>query len=968
MPSQLLGPPSTRGRAISASDSQANPSAFRPKAPPSVRDDLDATRKIEFAQREGIVELRQSDPAAADKVEAALSEMPAIGSEFQGFQIVHELGAGAFGRVFMAKQKDLAGRLVALKISADLNGESQRLAQLQHTNIMPIYSEHRSGNLHAVCMPYFGCTTLSDMVKALRNGESLPTSGKHLVSTLFNRQSTVRDGDRSSSFSKPSDAPDSERKLQPLPLPLLPTAPAVLSNIGQMSYVDAVLWIGARLADGLSHAHERGIIHRDLKPANVLIADDGQPLLLDFNLAEDVKLRGSVAVAQVGGTLPYMSPEQLVAYRDGIGAVDGRGDIYALGLILYHLLTGSPAFPIRKGPARMIVPLMIKDREAPFPAMRTKNRAISPAVEAIVHRCLAVDPARRYQSARHLAEDIERHRASLPLLHTPEPSPVERAVKWARRHPRIASPTTFLALIAAIMLVTVSVSVHLSLERKERELEHRRTVALERFHDFESEYQLSQDLLTGDDPVRLNEGARIAEKALRDYGVLDRADWMEQPQVKELSPADRERLKVQVGEMAFLLARAAYFEPRQGGNALEWNRLAQTHLNGVSADVVLMQREDLTGTASDTADHLRLRERLESAEGLTSKARFFAAVHFTAMGQIRTAQAILKDAVRDDPNDFGSWMLKGRCHQQLEETAEADAAYSAAIALRPNNVGTRLWRAALYYSSGKNLEQAKADLDVASKIQPSRVEAYVDRGLVLMAMNKPKEALDDLDWALGCPGVPSRVWFIRSRAKSALGDKTGAAKDLAQGLKTEPTADAVSFVCRGYARFNDDPKGALADFVKAEELAPRHFEAVFNQACVLGTKFQKYDEAIAALDRLLKRYPDNDRAMSSRAIYLIRAGKVEEAVAVARKSAKMSGKPQIQYRAACVLALASKNTPALQSESLRLLGNALVRGKDLGSLESDKDLEPLHSLPEFQQLVGFARLIKSWSRGGSNLP
>ena len=965
MASQLLERPSLRGRSTEIPD---NESPIRSKsAEPPVRktDDPDRTRKVEVAKREAIGDLRESDPATADKLEAALAEMPSIGGEFEGFQIVHELGQGAFGRVYMAKQKALAGRLVALKICADLNGESQRLAQLQHTNIMPIFSEHRCGNLHAVCMPYFGATTLADLMKSLRSAHSLPTSGKQLVSTLFNRQSTQLDGDRSSPFGKANQGAESDRKLQPLPSQVLPVTPAVLNQIGQMSYVDAVLWIGARLADGLAHAHERGIIHRDLKPANVLIADDGQPMLLDFNLAEDIKQRASVTVAQVGGTLPYMSPEQLIAFRDGMGSIDGRGDLYALGLILFQLLTGDYAFSVRKGVARTIVPLMIKDREGRLPSLRSKNRAISPAVEAIVLRCLAADPAERYQSAAEVSEDIERHRANLPLKHAEEPSLIERAVKWARRHPKIASPTTLSFLIAAILLLAVTAGVQLSLERKQRDLERNRIVALDRLHQFENEYEHSQDLLTSDDPIQLAEGARIAEKALRNYGILDRADWMEQPQFKQLTPADRERLQVQVGEMAFLLARAAYFKPQNGtGDALEWNRLAQTHSSGVSAEIVAMQRGDLSGISSDAGEQLRLRERLEGAEGLKNKARFFAACHYMALGQLRIAQAVLKDAVRDDPRDFSSWLLKGRCHHMLDETADADASYGTAIALRPNNARVRVWRAALLYAKGGNLAQAKADLDVALKLQPNLVDAYIDRGLVLHALRKHKEALEDLDWALGCPGVPSRVWLIRARVRTALGDKDGAAKDLTQGLKVEPT-DPVSWVSRGYARFHTDPNQALADFKKAEELAPRQFEAIFNQACLLGSKLRKYNEAVETLDRLLLCYPDDHRAMSSRAIYLIRAGKVDEAVAEARRCASKSSNPQAQYRAACVLALASKEKPSLRSESLRLLAKSIVQGWGIASIENDADLKPLHDVPEFQQFLGFARVIRSWAVPGS---
>src|SRR5205807_10548510 len=90
------------------------------------------------------------------------AEMPAAGTEFCGFRILAELGRGAFGRVYLAQQRDLASRYVVLKVSPDIFGESQALAQLQHTNIVPIYSVHRARPFQAVCMPYFGSTTLAD--------------------------------------------------------------------------------------------------------------------------------------------------------------------------------------------------------------------------------------------------------------------------------------------------------------------------------------------------------------------------------------------------------------------------------------------------------------------------------------------------------------------------------------------------------------------------------------------------------------------------------------------------------------------------------------------------------------------------------------------------------------------------------------------------------------------------------------
>ena len=105
-----------------------------------------------------------------------------------------------------------------------------------------------------------------------------------------------------------------------MPAGVGPTAATLEMLHSAAVYVDAVLWIGARLADGLAHAHERGIVHRDLKPANVLLTDDGQPMLLDFNLAQDTKLGQRRPRHASAARLPYMAPEQLEALRGGTGA------------------------------------------------------------------------------------------------------------------------------------------------------------------------------------------------------------------------------------------------------------------------------------------------------------------------------------------------------------------------------------------------------------------------------------------------------------------------------------------------------------------------------------------------------------------------------------------------------------------------------------------------------------------------
>ncbi|MFM8271991.1 MAG: serine/threonine-protein kinase, partial [Gemmata sp.] len=252
------------------------------------------------------------------------TRLPDVGTEFLGFRLTEELGTGGFGRVYLAQQLALSDRPVALKVTVRPNREAQHLARLQHTNIVPVLSVHEADGLQALCMPYFGRSTLRQVINSIRLQPSLPASGAGLISTLrLSAHQTVReDGGPAPAAGTPAPAADS-------------TAAPTRDRLAHLGYVDAVVWLVARIADGLAHAHERGILHRDLKPANVLLADDGQPMLLDFNLAH----HSPGAAGASGGTLLYMSPEHLAAFAgDRTRTVDARSDLYSLGLVMYELL------------------------------------------------------------------------------------------------------------------------------------------------------------------------------------------------------------------------------------------------------------------------------------------------------------------------------------------------------------------------------------------------------------------------------------------------------------------------------------------------------------------------------------------------------------------------------------------------------------------------------------------------------
>jgi serine/threonine-protein kinase len=203
----------------------------------------------------------------------------------------------------------------------------------------------------------------------------------------------------------------------------------------------------ATLADAVQAAHQRGIVHRDLKPANVLLTGDGTPKVTDFGLAQ--RLEGGEGLTLSGtplGTPSYMAPEQA---RGNRGAIGPATDIYALGAILYELLTGRPPFRADSGLATL-QQVMADD---PVPPARL-NRRVPRDLETICLKCLHKEPQRRYASAQALAEDLRRFERGEPIKARPV-NPVERAARWVQRRPALAGALAFGTLLASALVVSV---------------------------------------------------------------------------------------------------------------------------------------------------------------------------------------------------------------------------------------------------------------------------------------------------------------------------------------------------------------------------------------------------------------------------------------------------------------------------------------------------------------------------------
>ena len=361
--------------------------------------------------------------SATQQTSAAGERLPAHLTHFvPGYEILSELGRGGMGIVYRARQLSL-NRLVALKmlragdcgsaaLLARFQAEAEAVARLHHPNIVQIYDygEHDG-------MPY--------LALELVDGSSLAT-------TPGGNSRTAREAAE----------------------------------------------IVVTLARAVQFAHEQGIVHRDLKPANVLVAAPakGAPgrttiKITDFGLAK-VFREGEESHTQTGtivGTPSYMAPEQA---RGQAALVGPATDVYALGAILYELLTGQPPF---KAATAIETLHQVLTTEAVSPA-RHQPRLPRDLV-TIVTRCLQKEPRLRYGTAAELAEDLDRFLSDRPVR-ARRTSAAERGWRWCRRNPALALLFTSVAvLLVAVAAVSSISSIRLSaqLQRTQQAEDAQRT-------------------------------------------------------------------------------------------------------------------------------------------------------------------------------------------------------------------------------------------------------------------------------------------------------------------------------------------------------------------------------------------------------------------------------------------------------------------------------------------------------------
>jgi serine/threonine protein kinase/Flp pilus assembly protein TadD len=890
---------------------------------------------------------------ADDPSQAERARLPDLGDCLFGFQLRRELGRGAFARVFEAEQLDLAGRPVVLKVSRIEGSEPQTLAQLQHTHIVPIFSLHEdpAAGLRAVCMPYFGGASLGQVLQAMSAATSRAKRGQDLLNAL--------DG-----------------AARPLPLPQ--TAPAnddqtPRAILGRLSYVEAVVWIGARLAEALHHAHQRGILHRDVKPQNVLLGGDGQPMLLDFNLAHDD--RDPQSDTSLGGTVSYMAPEHLraVANRDPAQArkVDARADVYSLGMVLFEMLAGRRPFAcsIGSNPAAFYLESMAIERSRAAPSLRRLRSDIPWGLDSILRRCLAPVPEERYASAEQLAEDLRRFLADDPLRYAPEPSLKERVRKWVRRHPRLAygGGVALAALLLISLLGLAWLGTRSLLADTQSELEIKQ--AQQRSRDFREEVTRALFLVntTSDLADHLGEGIRTCEHALGIYKVLDSSGWREPPDWGKAVAEERPVLAQEARDLLLLLAGARV--RREPGKAEVLHgalRLLETaeSIPGLDPSRALWEdRAAYREALGDRDGAAQARTRAVEIQPATAQEHYLVAMTYARSRRYDLAVQHLDRAVQLHPRHYWSFAQRGLCHLERGELELAASDLSVCIGLWPDFAWGYLNRAGVLARCGRRSE-AIADYDAALRYDRSLTAVFLNRGLLHLELEHYPAALADFQEAAKRGRDDAFLHSGFGVALERLGRPADADAAFRQAAERAAQLPAVARLrlrwVEGFAIARRKAAEARAAFEEVLRDHPDHPQALYG----LGMLLEEDGKLVAALPyyhRALEASPGFVAPRRARAVVLARLG--ERGRATQEINDCLARDPQSGvtiYAAACVAALlARKAAPAeaqrATAEALRLLGEAfrLHYGQDKAA--EDQDLESIRQHPRFRELLEKAR-------------
>lgn len=550
--------------------------------------------------------------SAAEEAGEALADSK---SQLGEYRLVRELGRGGMGVVYEAIDLGLQRR-VALKVLVGhltvsarqverFRREAHAAARLEHPGIVRIHAVGEARGMHYIAMELRAGRDLRDVLQDCRAGAGAP--------------------------------PGQDRQL----LPELPG-----------SYFEQVAGLVARVADALAYSHDHGVIHRDIKPQNILVEADGQACIVDFGLAKNLETPALSRSGDFAGTPDYISPEQ--ARGD---LVDGRSDVFSLGVVLYEMLTLARPFAGASTTALIRAVSQDEPRSA-----RACNPEVPRDLDTICAKALEKEPARRY-TARELAAELRRFLRHEPILARPV-GLAGQALRFARRQPAQALA---LGLAFCLFVVTpIVASLYYRVARDEIAAEQERTAAQR--DAARSSMRRVEDVL--------NNGMRLVWQHQLYHDPSSHAFWQrffaDSARFYQEHAALAAQHPGQEATVAHALDSLAWIRLRQG----EFEAAERAATEAVAAFRVQLTREVATG---------RLRRGLAASlvNRALAAAQLGRAVSSRELGEgVRLYRGLLAGAPEGSDDRLGLHMDLAEalgCVARYGDTADRSAAYQAAV-------------------------------------------------------------------------------------------------------------------------------------------------------------------------------------------------------------------------------------------------------------------------------------------------